>query len=222
MVIVLSEAISLTKKIMSSGVQCVISNGIIILMDIYFNGSISLSELAGWWWFVCMKMFVIVFSSCLDVHQMLTRVNATCLRGSRRVRVTLRLCCGWHLFVLGWVMRWVSTLRCSCFCLLLLWSLSWETLIAACSSHSLFHPNYIPIIKMLIRAVKGAIKRVIKKGFVPPVYLYEHSDHCWFSFDLYSLHNAQGLIPLSRFNSMSPATNEAALEVKSSDKKKKH
>lgn len=42
--------------------------------------------------------------------------------------------------------------------------LSWEALLAACSSCGLFNPNYIPIIKMLIHTVKGAIKRVIKKA----------------------------------------------------------
>lgn len=70
----------------------------------------------------------------------------------------------WHLFVLGWVAQCVSAPRCSCSRLLLLWSLSWEALLAARSSCSFFHPNYIPIIKMLIQSVKWAIKRVIKKA----------------------------------------------------------
>lgn len=37
-------------------------------------------------------------------------------------------------------------------------------IISSLQLRSLFHPNYIPVIKMLIRTVKGAIKRVIKKA----------------------------------------------------------
>lgn len=63
-------------------------------------------------------------------------------------------------------------------------------IISSLQLRSLFHPNYIPVIKMLIRTVKGAIKRVIKKSFVPPVYLLERFVRCWVSFDLYSFYNA--------------------------------
>lgn len=90
-----------------------------------------------------------------------------CAHGRARVCTKALLCasvCTQHLLAVGWVVQCVSALRCSCSCLLLLWSLSWEALLAACSSRSLFHPNYIPIIKMLIHTVKGAIKRVIKKA----------------------------------------------------------
>lgn len=64
MVIVPFEAISLTKKIRSSGVRCVISDGIIIvmvLMDILMVPSVfrRVGRVV-----VCMKMFVIALSGC--------------------------------------------------------------------------------------------------------------------------------------------------------------
>lgn len=122
---------------------------------------LSLSSLSYWMFTYCSPHLLpnLMYPSvCLCV--------CVCVRKSFSVWVCICCICS---FIAGWVVHCVLALRCSRSCLLLLWSLSWETLLAACSSHSFFHPNYTPIIKMLIHTVKGAIKRVIKKA------LFHHS-----------------------------------------------